>query len=95
MCFLHQDEVLRALVSANVFTGTFIRYKGYNFEVFAHALPSGLYAANLTIESRSSPLGPALSVDELDYFFEADHAIAYAARWARLWIDQRGKPAVC
>jgi hypothetical protein len=30
--------------------------------------------------------------DALDYFFESDLAIAYAARWARMWIDNRRLP---
>ncbi|GJH08159.1 hypothetical protein CBA19CS11_04995 [Caballeronia novacaledonica] len=59
----------------------------------AHALPSGLYAANLIIESHMSASGASFTFDALDYFFEPDHAIAYAARWARLWIDQRSKSA--
>ncbi|WP_321915543.1 MULTISPECIES: hypothetical protein [unclassified Paraburkholderia] len=67
-----------------------MRYKGYNVEPSAHALPSGLYAANLTIENRSPALETSFSFEALDYFFEPDHAIAYASRWARLWIDQRG-----
>jgi hypothetical protein len=68
-----------------------MRYKGYNVEPSAYVLPSGLYAANLTIENSASPFGSSVTFDALDYFFEADHAIAYASRWARLWIDQRGK----
>lgn len=66
-----------------------MRYKGYDVAPSARALPSGLYAAHLTIESGVSPHGASFTFDALDYFFEADHAIAYAARWARLWIDQR------
>lgn len=73
--------------------GTFMRYKGYNVEPSAHALPSGLYVANLTIENSAPALESSVSFEALDYFFEADHAVAYASRWARLWIDQRGKPA--
>jgi hypothetical protein len=72
-----------------------MRYKGYEVEASARALPSGLYAANLIIENRLSPPGSSFTFDALDYFFEADHAIAYASRWARLWIDQRGRPASC
>nr|WP_277186824.1 hypothetical protein [Caballeronia sp. BR00000012568055] len=68
--------------------GIFMRYKGYDVEPSAHALPSGLYAANLIIERETSPQSASFSFDALDYFFEADHAIAYASRWARLWIDQ-------
>ncbi|WP_256094635.1 hypothetical protein [Paraburkholderia nodosa] len=78
-----------------VFKGTFVRYKGYNVEPAAQALPSGLYAANLTIESGAPAHELSFSFEALDYFFESDHAIAYASRWARLWIDQRGKPAAC
>ncbi|WP_321935948.1 hypothetical protein [Paraburkholderia sp. J8-2] len=70
-----------------------MRYKGYNVEPSAHALPSGRYAANLTIENNSPALESSFCFEALDYFFEADHAVAYASRWARLWIDQRGKPA--
>lgn len=66
-----------------------MRYKGYEVAVSAQAMPSGLYAANLTIESHRDPRGTSFSFDALDYFFERDHAMAYAARWARLWIDQR------
>ena len=70
-----------------------MRYKGYDVAPSARALPSGLYAANLVIENNVSPQGASFSFDALDYFFEADHAVAYAARWARLWIDQRSKRA--
>ncbi|MBB3257225.1 hypothetical protein F4827_002228 [Paraburkholderia bannensis] len=70
-----------------------MRYKGYEVEPSAYALPSGLYAANLTIETALPAAGSSFSFEALDYFFEADHAIAYAARWARLWIDQRARPA--
>ncbi|KND59499.1 hypothetical protein BVER_01370 [Candidatus Burkholderia verschuerenii] len=66
-----------------------MRYKGYKVEPSAHALPSGLYAANLIIENHAS----SFAFDALDYFFEADHAIAYASRWARLWIDQHDRRA--
>lgn len=66
-----------------------MRYKGYNVEPSAHALPSGLYAANLTIGNGSPSLETSFSFEALDYFFEPDHAIAYASRWARLWIDQQ------
>ncbi|WP_044043756.1 hypothetical protein [Caballeronia insecticola] len=68
-----------------------MRYKGYEVAPSARPLPSGLYAANLTIERDASPHGASFTFDALDYFFEADHAVAYAARWARLWIDQRSK----
>ncbi|SAK50347.1 transcriptional regulator [Caballeronia glebae] len=66
-----------------------MRYKGYDVAPTAHALPSGLFAANLIIESSAAASRASFAFDALDYFFEADHAVAYAARWARLWIDQR------
>ena len=70
-----------------------MRYKGYDVEPSARALPSGLYAAHLTIGNGAAPHAASFTFDALDYFFEADHAIAYASRWARLWIDQRSKRA--
>jgi hypothetical protein len=70
-----------------------MQYKGYEVAPSAHALPSGLYAANLTIESDVPLHGRAFRFDALDYFFEADHAVAYAWRWARLWIDNRVREA--
>ena len=66
-----------------------MQYKGYDVAPSAYALPSGLYAANLIIENTTSTRSASFTFDALDYFFEADHAIAYAVRWARLWIDQR------
>ncbi|WP_321801621.1 hypothetical protein [Caballeronia sp. J97] len=70
-----------------------MRYKGYDVEPSARALPSGLFAANLIIGRGAAPYAASFTFDALDYFFEADHAIAYAWRWARLWIDQHGKRA--
>lgn len=70
-----------------------MRYKGYEVEPSAEPLPSGLYAANLTIENGTSPHGRSYTFDDLDYFFDPDHAIAYASRWARLWIDDRSRRA--
>ena len=29
----------------------------------------------------------AVSFDAIDFFFEEEHALAYASRWGRLWID--------
>jgi hypothetical protein len=71
----------------------FMRYKDYDVAPSAHSLPGGLYAANLIIESRVSPHGSSFTFDALDYFFDADHAIAYASHWARLWIDLRSNQA--
>jgi hypothetical protein len=66
-----------------------MHYRGYEIAPAAQILPSGLYAANLTIERTEPPNGCTYAFDMLDYFFEADHAIAYAARWARYWIDEQ------
>jgi hypothetical protein len=53
----------------------------------AQPLPNGLFAANLTIGKASTTRSPAYSFDALDYFFDEKHALAYAFRWGRLWID--------
>ncbi len=65
-----------------------IRYKGYEVASTAQQLPNGLFAANLTIEAASSKTGKAYSFDALDYFFDEEHALAYAFRWARVWINE-------
>ena len=66
-----------------------MHYKGYEVAPAAQALPSGLFAANLVIQDEASLQKRAYVFDALDYFFESDLAIAYAARWARMWIDNR------
>jgi hypothetical protein len=63
-----------------------IRYKGYDVATAAQRLPNGLYAANLTIGGQP---GHTHSFDALDYFFDEEHALAYAFRWARMWIDEQ------
>jgi len=64
-----------------------IRYKGYEVAPVAQRLPNGLFAANLTIAETTASQGKAYSFDALDYFFDEEHALAYAFRWGRLWID--------
>ncbi|HZZ11262.1 MAG TPA: transcriptional regulator [Paraburkholderia sp.] len=65
------------------------RYKGYEVAPAAQQLPNGLFAANLTIEKATVHRGQAFSFDALDYFFDEEHALAYAFRWGRMWIDNR------
>jgi hypothetical protein len=65
-----------------------IQYKGYEVAPAAQRLPNGLFAANLTIaKATAANAGRAYSFDALDYFFDEEHALAYASRWGRLWID--------
>ncbi|KWB41184.1 transcriptional regulator [Burkholderia ubonensis] len=64
-----------------------IRYKGYEVEPAAARLPNGLFAANLTIEKASGGPSRAVTFDAIDFFFEEEHALAYASRWGRLWVD--------
>ena len=63
-----------------------IRYKGYEFAPAAARLPNGLFAANLTIERATGP-ARAYSFDAIDFFFDEEHALAYASRWGRMWVD--------
>ncbi|MBB3257126.1 hypothetical protein F4827_001928 [Paraburkholderia bannensis] len=81
-----------------------IRYKGYEVAPSAQALPNGLYAANLTIGTLGAAQPGAqassartsqkiVSFDALDYFFDERHALAYACRWARMWIDEQRRCA--
>ncbi|KVT65292.1 hypothetical protein [Burkholderia ubonensis] len=64
-----------------------IRYKGYEVAPAAARLPNGLFAANLTIEKASGGRSRTVSFDAIDFFFEEEHALAYASRWGRLWVD--------
>ena len=54
-----------------------------------HVRDYGLFAANLTIEKAVADQSRAYSFDALDYFFDEEHALAYAFRWGRMWIDNR------
>jgi len=65
------------------------RYKGYEVEAATQLLPNGLFAANLTIEESDADNRRAYSFDALDYFFDEEHALAYASDWGRMWIDNR------
>ncbi len=42
---------------------------------------------------RSAARGALVSFDALDYFFDERHALAYACRWARMWIDEQRRCA--
>jgi hypothetical protein len=64
-----------------------IQYKGYEVAPVAQQLPNGLYAANLTIGKATADHTRAYSFDALDYFFDEEHAVAYAFRWGRMWVD--------
>ncbi|KVD14915.1 hypothetical protein [Burkholderia ubonensis] len=64
-----------------------IRYKGYEVAPAAARLPNGLFAANLTIEKASGGPSRAVTFNAIDFFFEEEHALAYASRWGRLWVD--------
>ena len=71
-----------------------LRYKGYVVAPSAQRLPNGLFAATLTIGTQpGAQPGAQHSFDALDYFFDERHALAYACRWARMWIDQQRRCA--
>ena len=75
------------MASQNTHMNRLIRYKGYQVAPAAQRLPNGLFAANLTIEKTTAQTGRAYSFDALDYFFDEEHALAYAFSWGQLWID--------
>jgi hypothetical protein len=64
------------------------------------ALPVTQTSAQTSVQS-ATPSGPApdaprvacVSFDALDYFFDERHALAYACRWARMWIDEQRRCA--
>jgi hypothetical protein len=69
----------------------FRRYKGYEMTPSAPRLGNGLFAADLVLESHRGPYTDVERFEALDYFFEAEQAVAYALRWGKLWIDARHK----
>ncbi|KQR74279.1 hypothetical protein ASG35_21130 [Burkholderia sp. Leaf177] len=79
-------------VALNTGGHTNMHYKGYEVAPAAQPLASGLFAANLVIQDEVSLQKRAYVFNALDYFFESDLAVAYAARWARMWIDNRRLP---
>ncbi len=64
-----------------------LSYKGYRVAVEAQPVFNGLFAASLTLAPADAPGQDAVHFDAVDYFFEPDHALAYGARWGRMWID--------
>jgi hypothetical protein len=61
-----------------------LSYKGYLVAVEAR-----LFAASLTLDPAGAAGHEPVHFDAVDYFFEPDHALAYGARWGRMWIDSR------
>ncbi|WP_213301283.1 transcriptional regulator [Paraburkholderia sacchari] len=60
------------------------------------AIPAPSQSATTSGTQASPPetLRSALvSFDALDYFFDERHALAYACRWARMWIDEQRRCA--
>jgi hypothetical protein len=74
-------------IIAKIMNRQAIQYKGYEVAPVAQQLPNGLFAANLTIGKTTADPSRAHSFDALDYFFDEEHAVAYAYRWGRMWID--------
>jgi hypothetical protein len=66
-----------------------LSYKGYHVAVEARPVFNGLFAASLTLDPTDAPGQAPVHFDAVDYFFEPDHALAYGARWGRMWIDAR------
>ncbi|HKT97725.1 MAG TPA: transcriptional regulator [Paraburkholderia sp.] len=57
------------------------------------ATPSSTPSNDAPDSLRSAPRGALVSFDALDYFFDERHALAYACRWARMWIDEQRRCA--
>jgi hypothetical protein len=53
------------------------------------AQQSGLQSGTQSASTRQT----IVSFDALDYFFDERHALAYACRWARMWIDEQRRCA--
>ena len=55
--------------------------------------PNTANTASTADSPRSTTRGALVSFDALDYFFDERHALAYACRWARMWIDEQRRCA--
>jgi hypothetical protein len=86
----HPARERQQAIAGSAAMNTPLRYKGYVVAPSAPQLPNGMFAANLTIGTQP---GAQHSFDALDYFFDERHALAYACRWARMWIDEQRRCA--
>ncbi len=68
-----------------------------NLTIGTSGAPSGSQTGNQSGTSSPGARGGAsrkiVSFDALDYFFDERHALAYACRWARMWIDEQRRCA--
>jgi hypothetical protein len=65
-------------------------HQGYRLTASAGPAHGGLHAADLIIEK---PGGALKTFAALDYFFDRAHALTYATRWGRIWVDMRNQEA--
>nr|WP_322070571.1 transcriptional regulator [Paraburkholderia bannensis] len=56
-------------------------------------IQSGTQSSSVSNASNTRPSQKIVSFDALDYFFDERHALAYACRWARMWIDEQRRCA--
>ncbi len=56
-------------------------------------IQSGTQSSSVSSASNARPSQKIVSFDALDYFFDERHALAYACRWARMWIDEQRRCA--
>jgi|GEM_PF-352344 len=76
------------LYAANLTIGTLPSAQAPSQAATASGAPSDTPDAR-----RSAPRRALVSFDALDYFFDERHALAYACRWARMWIDEQRRCA--
>lgn len=74
------------LYAANLTIGT-LATQAPSQAATASSAPTGSSPPSETLRSA------LVSFDALDYFFDERHALAYACRWARMWIDEQRRCA--
>ncbi|MDR3097375.1 MAG: transcriptional regulator [Paraburkholderia sp.] len=82
------------LYAANLTIGTLAANPAPSQTATASGTPPGTSDPSSAPDpQRSAPRGALVSFDALDYFFDERHALAYACRWARMWIDEQRRCA--
>ncbi|HKR47905.1 MAG TPA: hypothetical protein VJU59_50970 [Paraburkholderia sp.] len=70
---------------ANFATPTVLtEYRGHRLIASAAPAHASLFVATLRVER---PDHPARCFDDLDHFYDAPQAVAYATDWGRVWVD--------
>ncbi|WP_322060851.1 transcriptional regulator [Paraburkholderia sp. J63] len=87
------ERLPNGLYAANLTIGTLCAQASSQAATASSTPSNATNTSNAPDSPRSAPRGALVSFDALDYFFDERHALAYACRWARMWIDEQRRCA--